>query len=186
LRTTELEKLMGAARLTVESSVEIKIPMAEAIITFHFFPGEDFSHTERAFFLNPGFRFPLRDFRLTSTYGHRLCPIFDNHSMHHGIDLAAPEGTDVFAAADGTVTEIGYNRVFGNYIVITHRNNITSLYGHLQKVETTLQAAVRSGTLIGRVGSTGMSTGPHLHFELRQDGRALDPSGRLPPLSGRY
>ena len=102
--------------------------------------------------------------------------------MHRGIDLAAPEGTPVYAAADGVVTEIGYNHVYGNYVVISHNNNVTSLYGHLLKAETTLQAAVKSGNLIGRVGSTGQSTGPHLHFELRQDGRPFDPAGRLRPL----
>ena len=182
---TDLEKFLGAERLNYLPSVEINIPIAGRVISFHFFPGADFTPTERTFFLNPGFRFPLDNFRLTSGFGTRLCPIMQNSAFHRGLDLAAPEGTPVFAAADGIVTEIGYNHIYGNFIVIAHRNNITSFYGHLQRVETTLQANVRSGTLIGRVGSTGLSTGPHLHFELRHGGRAFDPTERLPPLGGR-
>jgi murein DD-endopeptidase MepM/ murein hydrolase activator NlpD len=101
--------------------------------------------------------------------------------MHQGIDLAAPEGTEVFAVADGVVTSAGFDPVYGNYIIIRHNNNWTSLYGHLQVIETVLRTELKSGNLIGRVGSTGQSTGPHLHFELRQDGRAFDPAGRLRP-----
>jgi murein DD-endopeptidase MepM/ murein hydrolase activator NlpD len=101
--------------------------------------------------------------------------------MHQGIDLAAPEGTEVFAVADGVVTAVGFDPVYGNYVIISHSNNYSSLYGHLQRIETVLRAEVKSGTLIGRVGTTGQSTGPHLHFELRQGGRAFDPEGRLRP-----
>jgi murein DD-endopeptidase MepM/ murein hydrolase activator NlpD len=176
---SDLEKLIGAARLERQESVELKITALGTGETFHFFPGADFTPTERAFFLNSGFRFPLRTFRLTSSYGVRENPVTGNITMHQGVDLAAPEGTEVFAAADGTVMEIGEDPVYGIYIIVSHRDRFTSLYGHLQRVETVLRAAVRSGTLIGRVGSTGQSTGPHLHFELRQDGRAVNPSGRL-------
>jgi murein DD-endopeptidase MepM/ murein hydrolase activator NlpD len=175
-----LEQLIGAARFAYQESVELRIQTAAGTIeTFHFFPGADFTPTERAFFLNSGFRFPLENFRLTSPYGLRSNPITGNVVMHQGIDLAAPEGTEVFAVADGVVTETGYHPIYGNYIIISHSGRWTSLYGHLQKIETVLRSTVRSGTLIGRVGSTGQSTGPHLHFELRQDGRALNPEGRL-------
>jgi murein DD-endopeptidase MepM/ murein hydrolase activator NlpD len=175
---SDLEKLIGVSRLDVQESVELKINSE----TFYFFPGADFTQTERAFFLNAGFfRFPLRNYRLTSSYGLRANPVTGNISVHQGLDLAAPMGTEVFCAADGIVTEIGENPVYGIYIIVNHQNRWTSLYGHLQKVETSLQTNVRSGTLIGRVGSTGQSTGPHLHFELRQDGRAIDPIGRLRP-----
>ena len=177
---SELEKLLGASRFAEKESVELKISMAGKPETFHFFPGADFSPTERAFFLNSGFRFPLQSFRLTSAYGMRENPFNPgNISMHQGLDLAAPEGTEVFSVADGIVTETGFNLIYGNFVIISHRENWTSLYGHLQKIETVLRSDVKSGTLIGRVGSTGQSTGPHLHFELRQDGKALDPAGRL-------
>jgi len=176
---SDLEKLTGAARLASQESVELKITTSEKSETFYFFPGADYTPTERAFFLNAGFRFPLRNYRITSAFGIRQNPVTGNISMHQGLDLAAPEGTEVYAVADGVVTETGEDPVYGIYIIITHQNKLTSLYGHLQKIETVLHSNIRSGTLIGRVGTTGQSTGPHLHFELRQDGRAIDPSGRL-------
>jgi murein DD-endopeptidase MepM/ murein hydrolase activator NlpD len=180
---TDLEKLLGAGRLTNSgsspSAVEIKIRRAGKAETYYFYPGDDFTPTERTFFLNSGMRFPLRSFRVTSDFGLRPNPVTGNIVMHQGLDLAAPEGTEVYAVSDGTVIDIGYDRIYGNYIIIRHKDNLTSLYGHLQRVEAVLRTQVKSGTLIGRVGSTGQSTGPHLHFELRQDGRALDPAGRL-------
>jgi murein DD-endopeptidase MepM/ murein hydrolase activator NlpD len=146
---------------------------------FLFYPGDDFNPTERIFFLNSGFRFPLRNYRLTSSFGMRQNPVTGTYRVHEGLDLAAPEGSDVFAARDGVVSETGYSPVYGNYIILRHGNNWTSLYGHLSKIETVLLQEVRSGSLIGRVGSTGQSTGPHLHFELRRDGRAQDPGKYL-------
>jgi murein DD-endopeptidase MepM/ murein hydrolase activator NlpD len=178
---TDLEKITGAARQINKGGVELKIRSAGKQETFLFFPGADFTPTERAFFLNSGFRFPLRQYRVTSRYGMREDPFNGRMSMHQGIDLAAPEGTEVFAVADGVVTAAGFDSVYGNYIIIRHSNNWTSLYGHLQSIETVLRTDVKSGNLIGRVGSTGQSTGPHLHFELRQDGKAFDPAGRLRP-----
>jgi len=178
---SELEKLMEATRYGEQKTVTIKIRLVMKTETFHFFPGADFSQTERTFFLNSGFRFPLQNYRMTSNFGIRQNPVTGSIAMHKGIDLAAPEGTEVFAAADGIVTEIGNNPVYGNYIIIAHGEKLTSLYGHLQKVETVLRLKVKSGNVIGRVGSTGQSTGPHLHFELRQDGKALNPTGKLRP-----
>ena len=178
---SDLEKILGAARQSADGSVELKIRVAGKAQSFLFFPGADFTPTERAFFLNSGFRFPLRNFRVTSAYGIRSDPFSGNQSMHQGIDLAAPEGTEVFAAADGRVTAAGHDPVYGNYIIISHSNKWTSLYGHLKSIVIDLRTEVKSGTLIGTVGSTGLSTGPHLHFELRQDGKAFDPAGRLRP-----
>jgi len=178
---TDLEKIIGAARQNTEGAIELRINLRGSTDTFLFFPGADFTPTERAFFLNSGFRFPLRNYRITSRYGIRTDPISGNIAMHHGIDLAAPEGTEVFAVADGTVTATGYHPVYGNYVIISHRNNYSSLYGHLQRIETVLRSEVKSGTLIGKVGSTGQSTGPHLHFELRHGGRAFDPERNLRP-----
>jgi murein DD-endopeptidase MepM/ murein hydrolase activator NlpD len=177
---SDLEILIGASRIEARESVELKINVSGRSETFYFFPGADFTQTERAFFLYADFfKFPLRNYRITSSFGMRANPVTGNILMHQGLDLAAPQGTEVFSTADGIVTEIGESPIYGIYIIVTHRDRWTSLYGHLQKVETVLRANVRSGTLIGRVGSTGQSTGPHLHFELRQDGKAIDPIGRL-------
>ena len=178
---SDLEMILGAARRGSGDSVGLVIRSSQTIQSFLFFPGADFTPTERAYFLNSGFRFPLRSYRISSPYGMRADPFTGNQSMHQGIDLAAPEGTDVFAIADGVVTSTGFDPVYGNYIIIRHSNNWTSLYGHLQTVGIVLRSEVKSGNLIGRVGSTGQSTGPHLHFELRQDGRAFDPMGNLRP-----
>jgi murein DD-endopeptidase MepM/ murein hydrolase activator NlpD len=178
---TDLEIIVASARQNIEGAVELGINAAGISEFFLFFPGADFTPTERAFFLNSGFRFPLRQYRITSRFGIRNDPFGGHPHMHQGIDLAAPEGTEVFAVADGIVTATGFDPVFGNYIIITHSNRWTSLYGHLQTIETVLRSRVNSGTLIGRVGTTGQSTGPHLHFELRQDGRPFDPAGRLRP-----
>ncbi|MCL2880005.1 MAG: M23 family metallopeptidase [Treponema sp.] len=180
---TDFEKLLVSSRLsdrdTGAAAIYIVNERTKSPEKVFFYPGADFNSTERIFFLNPGFRYPLRSFRLTSAYGIRKSPITGNILKHQGIDMAAPAGTEVYAAADGIVTEIGNDSVYGNYIIIKHGDKWASLYGHLQKAETTLRAAVKSGTLIGRVGSTGMSTGPHLHFELRENGVAQDPTKLL-------
>ncbi|MCL2720048.1 MAG: M23 family metallopeptidase [Treponema sp.] len=178
---TDLEKIIGLTRQNTQDFIELRIRKAGTPVVYYFFPGAEFTPTERAFFLNSGFRFPLRNYRVSSSFGPRNDPFLGHRTMHNGIDLAAPEGTEVFAAADGVVTAAGFDPVYGNYIIITHNNRWTSLYGHLQVILVALRTEVKSGNLIGRVGSTGQSTGPHLHFELRQDGRPFDPAGRLRP-----
>ena len=105
----------------------------------------------------------------------RRNPVSGNMRFHEGLDLAAPPGTDVYAVRDGVVTEVGEDPIYGTYIVIKHSDSWASLYGHLQRARVSLHDSVKSGTVIGWVGSTGQSTGPHLHFELRQNGRAQDP-----------
>ena len=176
-----LEMIVGAARQNNEDSIELRITRQGRPQSFRFIPGADFTPTERGYFLFSDFRFPLRAYRVTSNFGMREDPFTGHPSMHNGIDLAAPMGTEVFAIADGVVTTIGDHPVLGIYIIIRHSNNWTSLYGHLQRVETVLRSEVKSGTLIGRVGTTGRSTGPHLHFELLQNGRHVDPRGWLRP-----
>ena len=172
---SDLERLLASSRISAEEE-----PAALNIGTvFYFFPGDEFGMTERAFFLNMGFRFPLRTYRLTSGFGMRQNPFSRNMRFHEGLDLAAPLGTEVYAAGDGTVTEVGQDPVYGNYIVIRHGGDWASLYGHLQKIDAALHSFVKSGMLIGWVGSTGQSTGPHLHFELRQNGKARDPDKYL-------
>jgi murein DD-endopeptidase MepM/ murein hydrolase activator NlpD len=99
--------------------------------------------------------------------------------MHGGIDLAAPEGTEVYAAKSGTVLELGEDPILGNYVIISHENNMVSLYGHLSSISASLNEDVPSGAVIAKVGTTGQSTGPHLHFELRQNGQRRDPSRLL-------
>ncbi|MCL2600615.1 MAG: M23 family metallopeptidase [Treponema sp.] len=180
---SDLERLLSSSRFPAtegEWSV-LTIPDAGGgRNVFHFFPGEEFTPPERAFFLNPGFfRFPLLNFRLTSGYGMRSCPMGGHPHFHRGVDLAAPTGTEIFAAADGVVTETGFDRILGYFVRISHARNWTTLYGHMQRIGTAAGTTVRAGTLIGWVGSTGYSTGPHLHFEMWQGNQTRDPSRYL-------
>ncbi|MDR2900348.1 MAG: M23 family metallopeptidase [Treponema sp.] len=170
----DVEQLLVSSR-NLQQGISINIRKNGSSLTYLFLPGADFSQTERAFYLNDSFRFPLENYRLTSSFGSRISPITGNTSFHKGLDLAASTGTEVFATRDGTVAERGENAIFGKYIIINHGENWASLYGHLSEILIPLQSTVQSGTLIGKVGSTGLSTGPHLHFELRQNGQAQDP-----------
>ncbi len=176
---TDLERLMTATRLD-RVAVDLVLRTSDTGQRFRFYPGDDFTPTERAFFLNAAFRYPLPEFTLTSAYGLRRNPVTGNMVFHRGLDLAAPRGTDVYAARDGTVSAVGEDPVYGKYVIIRHEGDWSSVYGHLSEVLTVLRNPVRSGTLIGRVGSTGQSTGPHLHFELRQDGDSRNPALLLP------
>lgn len=113
--------------------------------------------------------------KVTSGFGYRIHPITGNRSFHTGVDLAAPEGTPIAAAYGGVVQETGYTSGRGNYILLTHGENLQTLYCHLSEIQVQTGDAVRAGGTIGLVGTTGMSTGPHLHFELRVDGVRCDP-----------
>jgi murein DD-endopeptidase MepM/ murein hydrolase activator NlpD len=175
---SDLEMVMASSRTAAQGFV-ITLTRNGKKEDFRFLPGSDFSPTERAFFLNTSFRFPLRTYTLTSSFGPRINPVTGNPGFHGGLDLAAPLGTDILASRDGVVTEIGDDPIYGTYIIIQHGETWVSLYGHLSTVLTSLRNSVQSGTVIGRVGSTGQSTGPHLHFELRQNGRAQDPGRYL-------
>ena len=180
---SDLEQLLASSRFSDGENeyAEIKISgqSISADTVLYYFPGSEYNSTERAFFLNTGFRFPLRSYRLTSSFGIRRNPVTQNIRMHEGIDLAAPQGTEVYAAGNGIVTEAGFDPIYGNYVIIKHENNWASLYGHLQRIGISLKSSVKAGTIIGWVGTTGQSTGPHLHFELRQNGKARDPDKYL-------
>jgi murein DD-endopeptidase MepM/ murein hydrolase activator NlpD len=145
-----------------------------------FYRGESFTPIERAYFLNILFRFPLPFGRLTSGYGMRDNPFTGDSEFHKGIDLAAPHGTEVFAARDGTVALVGFDPVMGKMVIINHEAGYQTIYGHLAEIHVQLNDAVRSGMIIGAVGTTGYSTGPHLHFEIRRQGSSRDPAPLLP------
>jgi murein DD-endopeptidase MepM/ murein hydrolase activator NlpD len=148
--------------------------------SLRFYPGARFSPEERALFLGLLFRFPLPSGVLSSGFGMRVSPITHGMAYHSGIDLAAPSGTDVYAAREGRVTETGVNAVLGQYIVLSHDSSWSTVYGHLSARRVRLNDAVESGMIIGNVGSTGESTGPHLHFEVRSRGEPRDPEPLIP------
>ena len=181
---TDLERLMAAARQN-DGGIIVTVRARGGATRFRFRPGADFSGTERAFFLNAAFRFPLPAGRVTSAFGLRRNPVTGNLRVHEGLDLAAGEGTEVFAARGGTVSAVGNDPVLGRFVIVSHEGGWKSVYGHLSAVKTDLRKEVRSGTLLGLVGSTGQSTGPHLHFELRRNGEARDPAALIPRGSER-
>jgi len=152
---------------------------------FGFYPGQDLSAVERAFFLNILFRFPLPIGQLTSAYGPRPDPLTGSPDFHHGVDIAAPEGLEVQAARDGLVELVGFDPVLGNVVVLGHEGGYQTVYGHLSVALVTLHQQVRSGMIVGKVGSTGQSTGAHLHFEVRRKGSSRDPLPLLPPGNGQ-
>ncbi|UTC67933.1 MULTISPECIES: M23 family metallopeptidase [unclassified Treponema] len=156
--------------------VKIKIYGMEGKRDIFCFPGEIFDGTIRAFFFMPFYRFPLKEAVLTSGFGKRQDPFTGKTGYHPGIDLAAPTGSPVMACAAGRIKEISYSNVYGNYIILAHTDGRISLYGHLSKVYVTLNETVKSGKIIGAVGSTGMSTGPHLHFEIHEQGIPKNPA----------
>ncbi len=141
-----------------------------------FFSGERFNSVERAFFLGVFLGFPLREGVVSSPFGVRTDPFTGHKSFHHGVDLAAPLGSEVLAARAGTVVFSGFDEVYGNYLIISHENGYRTLYGHLKNRLVRLNQHVVLGMIIGEVGVTGQTTGPHLHFEVLKDGVPRDPS----------
>ena len=119
---------------------------------------------------------PVKTAEFTSGYGIRSDPFRGGAARHAGIDLAAPIGTPIYATADGTVGEAGYNNGgYGNLIKVDHGRGIETRYAHLSAILVSPGQRVTRGQMIGRMGSTGRSTGSHLHYEVRIDGRAVNP-----------
>lgn len=120
---------------------------------------------------------PIPGYRIGSGFGQRKHPILGTVRLHAGGDLAAPSGTTIFAPADGVVVLAGVQGGYGNATVIDHGFSLTTLYGHQSRIDVNQGQVVKRGDPIGRVGSTGLSTGPHLHFETRLRGVPTDPAG---------
>ncbi len=120
-------------------------------------------------------RMPLEGARLSSGYGMRDHPVLRQRRRHHGVDLAAPTGTPVYATADGLVGRADWFSSYGLYISIDHGADLETRYAHLSRLAVAAGERVKKGDLIGYVGSTGRSTGPHLHYEVRVDGVAVNP-----------
>ena len=122
---------------------------------------------------------------ISSPFGWRIHPITKRWSFHTGIDIAAPIGSPVFAAESGIVEYAGRSRGYGNLIVINH-GAFKTAYAHLSRIDVFVGQYVRKGQLIGRVGSTGFSTGPHLHFEVRLGKKFVNPLTYLPSPGKKY
>lgn len=116
-------------------------------------------------------------YRISSPFGKRRHPIFKDLRIHWGIDYACPRGTPILAGGDGTVQVAKYNGAYGNYVKIRHNSEFSTAYGHMQGFARGIKPGVRvkQGQVIGYVGSTGRSTGPHVHYEVVQNGRRVNP-----------
>ena len=114
--------------------------------------------------------------RIASGFGYRIDPVYKTVKMHAGLDFAAPQGTPIYATANGTVKVAGnLGNGYGNHVVINHGYGYETLYGHMVRVKCKSGQAITRGEIIGYVGSTGKSTGPHCHYEVHKNGQHLDP-----------
>jgi murein DD-endopeptidase MepM/ murein hydrolase activator NlpD len=120
-------------------------------------------------------RMPVEGAALTSGYGMRNHPVLGGRRQHRGVDLAMPTGTPVYATADGVISKAEWFSSYGLYISVEHGAAIQTRYGHLSRLNVAAGQQVKKGDLIGYVGSTGRSTGPHLHYEVRIAGTAVNP-----------
>jgi murein DD-endopeptidase MepM/ murein hydrolase activator NlpD len=118
---------------------------------------------------------PVLEGFISSRYGYREDPFTGRRRMHKGVDFQAPTGTPVIAPADGRVIQAGRVAGFGRVIKLDHGNDLVTVYGHLSKIHVKVGQNIERGERIGDVGSTGRSTSPHLHYEVRQSGRHVDP-----------
>lgn len=118
---------------------------------------------------------PLRDYVVTSSFGYRNSPVNGETGVHTGLDMAADYGQSIYAAADGIVVDSAWDNSYGNYVKIQHINNTVSIYAHCSRLCAEKGEKVKKGEKIAEVGSTGASTGNHLHFEIRKDNIRINP-----------
>jgi murein DD-endopeptidase MepM/ murein hydrolase activator NlpD len=139
-----------------------------------FIPGARMKKEDLHLAMGDAFIYPVRG-RLTSGYGWRNDPISGVRRYHAALDMAVPEGTTVKAAMDGRIATVGYNATYGRYIIVSHGSGFQTMYAHLSNVLVKENAWVLQGAKIGESGNTGYSTGPHLHFAVYKNGRAVNP-----------
>jgi murein DD-endopeptidase MepM/ murein hydrolase activator NlpD len=140
-----------------------------------FFPGVQHEGYALSLSLGTAVTSPLGSWWQTSSYGRRADPFTGAASRHQGVDLAAPLGSAVRSVSDGTVSVVAYNSVLGNYAMVRSPLNRTFVYGHMERVFVSAGARVGQGERIGTIGMTGKTTGPHLHFEVRENGVPVNP-----------
>ncbi len=178
-----------------KAGAEERRKFKELVVRANNFPGvallEPFEFERGDRVLIPGvrvsfdtYRFPFESSappRISSRFGSRYHPVLKRRRMHDGLDIPKPYGTPVYPARSGRVLDAGWNEGYGQIVIIKHNNGETTRYGHLSKIMVKPGDLVSRGkTMIGRVGSTGISTGPHLHFEVRdKNGRAINPTSKI-------
>lgn len=146
---------------------------------FLFIPCGALSNKDRSVFLGSGFGRPLHEIHVTSPYGTRRDPFLGTPQFHSGIDLKCATGSDVFAVKAGRVIFAGTKGDYGKLVIIEHAGGLQTYYGHLSAFHVKRGDTVSSGSVIASSGSTGRSTGPHLHFEIRKDEACVNPTPYL-------
>jgi murein DD-endopeptidase MepM/ murein hydrolase activator NlpD len=139
-----------------------------------FIPGARMDWVERQEINGDLFIWPIGGY-ISSNYGYRSSPFTGVRQFHSGLDIAAPMGYPIRAAMSGRVTQSGWSDSFGNYVVISHHSGYRTLYGHMSVIRVRSGSYVGTGERIGDVGSTGLSTGPHLHFTVYKNGYTVNP-----------
>ena len=173
-------QLEGADNFKSES--RLAPTMNETLATFNTLRSFGISHYNGTFFAGSGEQvaamltgfWPVNG-QITCPYGFRRDPFSGEGAYHTGMDMSAPRGTAVSAAADGTVEQAGWSNGYGQLVVIDHGNGYETYYGHLSRVDVIEGQSVRQGENVGAVGSSGRSTGPHLHYEVRVGGVPINP-----------
>ncbi len=169
-----IAKTEGLAEVNAEVYDAVKTPQGEILSS-----AEDISFSYLSSVSVTNTHFPLESATVTSPYGTRTDPVTNKPlSTHHGIDLASSEGSKIYCYMSGTVKSVENNEIFGNCVLIDH-GEISSFYAHMSEVCVAEGESVMAGDSIGVIGSTGKSTGTHLHFEIRKDGQRVDPAGYL-------
>ncbi|WP_022933215.1 peptidoglycan DD-metalloendopeptidase family protein [Treponema bryantii] len=173
-----LSGITGKYKVSLEQLLDVNELTSETLTAGQqlFLPGAAMDANSLRNAMGELFRMPIAaKFRWSSPYGYRIDPIAGVKSFHTGTDMACPTGTPILAAMSGKVTTTGINRVYGNYVIIDHGNGYQTLYAHMSKIIASKGQWVSQGTRIGLVGSTGYSTGPHLHFTVYKKGKLVDP-----------
>ena len=145
-----------------------------------FLPGAKYTLDERIDKFGQMFSIPTTITRISSVFGYRVHPITGVRTKHMGVDIPGRLNTPVYAARKGKVIFAGYSGGYGNLVIVRHDKGYTTYYGHLNSITTRVGSTVGVGVMIGRMGSTGRSTGSHLHFEVRRNGVALNPADFIP------
>ncbi|MBQ0165755.1 MAG: M23 family metallopeptidase [Treponema sp.] len=173
-----LEGLSARYGVTVESLLDVNDLPTVTVMPGNvlFIPGGKLDNETLQNALGNSFICPLSaSYRISSYYGKRADPFTGVASNHTGIDLAVAKGTPIRAAKYGTVVTAGWSNTYGNYVIISHSDGYQTLYGHMTKYTVKKGQVVNQGELIGYVGSTGYSTGPHLHFSVYKNGNLINP-----------
>ena len=178
------ENLHAAMGVEITEDQRSNAESIYSLIRYGYTGGSSFEGADVPFIGADGFCSPIgENWRsvVTSEFGNRIDPITGQRRGHTGMDLAVPTGTPIRAALPGTVTVSTYNRGgYGYYIMIDHGDGLSTLYGHCSQLLASVGRIVNAGDVVALSGSTGRSTGPHLHFEVRVNGQRTNPRGYLP------